>query len=385
MLTENVNELTEKKKHLRELGKKLSASYANADANKNKLATISLTQLYDECYESHPPIIENFLYPGTYVFAGASKIGKSFLAAQIAFHVANGFDYWEQKTTQGTVLYVSLEDTYQRLQKRMYQMFEDASSDKLFFCTDAKPLGDGLEEQIENFITEHPDTNLIIIDTLQKIRGADNEKERGTYAGDYDTISKLKKISDEKGICILLIHHTRKQKSKDPFDMINGTNGIMGCADGAMIFVKDERGSNNAKLFIAGRDQPDTIIEVTKNTDTLIWEAIIFDTEVWRTKPDPLFMILAGRIKDNGGTWEGSATELVTFLNAKLKPNSMTKKLNVNCDILKDCYGLIYRNIRNHDGRKITFESIPDFVPPWRIDATQEPQEEEYCDGEEQE
>ena len=65
MLTENANELTEKKKHLRELGKKLSASYANADANKNKLATISLTQLYDECYESHPPIIENFLYPGT--------------------------------------------------------------------------------------------------------------------------------------------------------------------------------------------------------------------------------------------------------------------------------------------------------------------------------
>ncbi len=49
-----------------------------------------MPELYGSIFHSKPPIIQNLLYPGTYLFADAPKIGKSFLMAQLAFHVSSG-------------------------------------------------------------------------------------------------------------------------------------------------------------------------------------------------------------------------------------------------------------------------------------------------------
>lgn len=54
------------------------------------LHTRSMTELYQTSYKSRPPIIEGLLYAGAYILAGAPKIGKSFLVAQIAYHVSTG-------------------------------------------------------------------------------------------------------------------------------------------------------------------------------------------------------------------------------------------------------------------------------------------------------
>ena len=48
------------------------------------LPTISMNELYENVYQSRPPVIDGLLYPGTYLFAGAPKVGKSFLMAQLA-------------------------------------------------------------------------------------------------------------------------------------------------------------------------------------------------------------------------------------------------------------------------------------------------------------
>lgn len=42
------------------------------------LPTVTLNQLYDQSFQGKPPIIAGVLYPGTYLFAGAPKVGKSF-------------------------------------------------------------------------------------------------------------------------------------------------------------------------------------------------------------------------------------------------------------------------------------------------------------------
>ena len=47
------------------------------------LKTISMRELYNTVYQSKPPLIDGLLYPGTYIFAGAPKLGKSFLMAQL--------------------------------------------------------------------------------------------------------------------------------------------------------------------------------------------------------------------------------------------------------------------------------------------------------------
>ena len=194
------------------------------------LPTYSMPELYGSIFHSKPPIIQNLLYPGTYLFAGAPKIGKSFLMAQLAFHVSSGKPLWNFAVQQGTVLYLALEDNQERLQQRLYRMFGTDVAPALYFSNAAKPLGGGLDQQIETFRREHPDTNLVIIDTLQKVRESGNEK--CSYASDYEIISKLKSLAEKLRICLLLVHHTRKQQAEDRFDMISGTNGLLGCADG---------------------------------------------------------------------------------------------------------------------------------------------------------
>ena len=71
------------------------------------LHTVTLDELMDNVFEGKSAVIENLLYTGAYILAGAPKIGKSFLVAQIAHHVSTGQDLWGYKVHQGTVLYLA--------------------------------------------------------------------------------------------------------------------------------------------------------------------------------------------------------------------------------------------------------------------------------------
>ena len=106
-------------------------------ADPSYLNTVSMTELYDTVYKSKPPLIDGLLYPGTYIFAGAPKLGKSFLMAQLAYHVSTGTPLWDYTTRKGTALYLALEDDYRRLQERLYRMFGTESADNLHFSVSA--------------------------------------------------------------------------------------------------------------------------------------------------------------------------------------------------------------------------------------------------------
>ena len=56
---------------------------------------MTLSELYDTVYENKLPIIDGLLYAGVYLFVGAPKVGKSFLMAQLAYHVSTGKPMWE--------------------------------------------------------------------------------------------------------------------------------------------------------------------------------------------------------------------------------------------------------------------------------------------------
>ena len=316
------------------------------------LKTISMSELYDTVYQSKPPLINGLLYPGTYIFAGAPKLGKSFLMAQLAYHISTGMPLWNYTVRKGTVLYLALEDDYQRLQERLYRMFGTESTEDLYFSVSAGQLGNGLDEQLTKFIAEHPDTKLIIIDTLQKVRevGGDNY----SYANDYEIITRLKKFADRYGICLLIVHHTRKQNADDKFDMISGTNGLLGAADGGFILRKEKRTSNAATLEVSGRDQPDQKIYLNRNPETLVWELEKTETELWKQPPDPLLENIADKVTRGNSEWQGTPTELVDFLGGDVKANALTMKLNINAGRLFNEYGIHYQNKRCHDGRRVS-------------------------------
>ncbi len=102
------------------------------------LHTVTLDELMDNVFDGKSAVIENLLYTGAYILAGAPKIGKSFLVAQIAHHVSTGQDLWGYKVHQGTVLYLALEDDESRLQRWMFRMFGVEGTSSLHFATNAK-------------------------------------------------------------------------------------------------------------------------------------------------------------------------------------------------------------------------------------------------------
>lgn len=330
-----------------EFFKKIDPSY---------MKTVTMQELYQDIYSKKPPVIEGLLYQGTYLFVGSPKIGKSFFMAQLAYHVSTGTPLWDYPVKKGTVLYLALEDDYRRLQERMYRMFGTDSTENLYFSVSSKPLGNGLTDQLSGFIREHPDTMLVIIDTLQKIREVDSDSY--SYAKDYEIINQLKQFSDSWGICLLLVYHTRKQKSSDNFDMISGTNGLLGCADGAFMLYKETRTSNKATLEISGRDQQDQKIHLIRDEEKLCWNFEKAETELWKEPPEPLLECIANLVTEENPTWQGTATELIEKLGLDMKPNVISLKLNVNAGRLMNDYSIRYTNKRNHSGRMIFFSLL---------------------------
>lgn len=321
------------------------------------LHTVSLTELYDTVYRSRMPVIENLLYTGAYILAGAPKIGKSFLVAQFAHHVSTGQPIWEYEIKQpGAVLYLALEDDYQRLQERMARMFGVESDGELFFAVSAKQVGNGLDEQLAFFLREHPNTRLVIVDTLQKVREMSGDAY--SYAGDYEIISRLKAFGEQHGVCVLIVHHTRKQPAGDSFETISGTTGLLGCADGAILMQKEKRTDNKATLDIVGRDQPDQKIHLIRDDVTLQWNFEKAERQLWKEPPDPILTEVAKLVTAEYPQWKGSATELAEVLRLSIQPNALSKKLNVKAGKLMQEFGIRYENNRSRTGSNITLTLV---------------------------
>jgi len=231
----------------------------------NKLHTITAEDLQNRTYDPTPFLVDELIPEGLHILAGAPKIGKSWLALWLCLCVSQGQPLWNFATTQGEVLYLSLEDSFQRIQTRLFDLTEDAPS-TLHFAIMADTLKHGLEQQIEQFLTEHPDTKLVVIDTLQRVRSTGNDSN--LYANDYQDIGLLKKLADSRHIAILLIHHLRKLHDDDPMNMISGSTGLSGAADSTFVLQKSSRLANIASLHCTGRDIPDRTLKLEFGEDT---------------------------------------------------------------------------------------------------------------------
>ena len=201
-------------------------------------------------------------------------------------------------------------------------------------------IGGGLDEQLEKFVREHSDTKLIIVDTLQKVREAVSDSY--SYSSDYEVIGKLKQFADRYGVCILIVHHTRKQPVGDSFEMISGTTGLLGCADGALLMQKEKRTDSKATLEVVGRDQ-----------ENLVWGLDHAENELWKQPPDPVLEAVAKIVSADNREWEGSPTELAQAIQTDMAVNRLTKHLNVNASRLLEEHQVKYENRTKHAGRRI--------------------------------
>ena len=236
-----------------------------------KLETMTAEQLQSAPYAPVPFLVDELLPEGLHILAGAPKIGKSWLALWLCLCVSQGQPLWNFAVTQGEVLYLSLEDSYRRIQSRLFDLTDDAPQ-TLHFAILADTLKHGLEQQIEQFLTEHPATKLVVIDTLQRVRSTGGDSN--LYANDYQDVGLLKQLADKHHIAILLIHHLRKLHDDDPMNMISGSTGLSGAADSAFVLQKNARSANAASLHCTGRDIPDRTLKLELGEDDHIWKLL---------------------------------------------------------------------------------------------------------------
>lgn len=236
------------------------------------------------------------------------KTGKSWLAMDISICVAAGTTLWGHETQKGCgcILHIPLEDAYERLRKRLW-LITDEVEGNLLFATQAETLGNGLLDQLAMFYGEHPDLRLVTIDTLQMVRSSVRDY---SYSSDYRELTDLKRFADQRGITILLIHHTRKMGDNDVMNTVSGTNAITGAADFTWVLTKPNRDSQDGTLSITGRDmeQRKIHLEFQNHRWNLVKDVPAEELAV-ASVPACVYEV-AGFIRSSGA-WEGKTKELM--------------------------------------------------------------------------
>ena len=252
----------------------LSSVEPNAELSTIDAQTLMAT---DFC----PPveIIENLLYQGLYILAGSPKVGKSWLCLWLCLQIAKGEPVWGRKTLPGSVLYFCLEDTYHRLKSRVGKITGSPSANA-HFAIEARDIQNGLDEQIETFIGRYPDTRVVVIDTFQMVRPV---SEWG-YAADYNELKIIKEIADKHNIAIIVVHHLRKMRDDNVLNVVSGSTGITGCADGVFVLSKANH-SQTASLYVTGRDLEEAELSLKFN-ENCVFE--LYEKPVKQEKPVPL-------------------------------------------------------------------------------------------------
>lgn len=227
---------------------------SNGHAPEPEQIKFSAEELDGQTFKPVEWLIEGMLPTGLAILAGKSKIGKSWLALDIAISVAAGAPAFTKLTTVRThVLYIALEDGRRRLQSRMRKLLGgQPAPERLTFANEWPRVGDGFFEEIETHLAVNP-CRLVIVDTFGKVRGMADKGQTNVYQQDYGDMGAFHRFAQAHNICLLLIHHTRKQEATDVMDLISGSTGIVGAAD-TLIVLQRKRTELAGTLAVTGRD-----------------------------------------------------------------------------------------------------------------------------------
>lgn len=307
-----------------------------------------------------PPkfIVAGFMPVGLHILSGSAKVGKSWLSLWLCQQVSTGGRVWDFETLRCGTLYLALEDTVDRLHFRLSHI-TDTGSEQSYFATEASNLSGSLIPQLEKFLTDYPDTGLIVIDTLQRVRGVAMDKN--AYANDYDEVGRIKAFADSHKIAVLLVHHVRKMPDSDPFNMVSGSVGIIGAVDSMYVLEKDKRTENKATLHVTGRDIEDMQLLLEFDRDATVWRFVSYLSG--EKNEDSLCKTIAALLSSRS-TFAGTATELITRLkeidpNLSYSPNSLTRAMKEQALTLAKRYHVTMKFTRTNSARRI-FLSLND-------------------------
>lgn len=299
-----------------------------------------------------PPVawlIPGMLSEGLTLLAGKPKLGKSWMALNLALTIAaGGKALGNTQVSPGCVLYLALEDRLRRVQDRGRKLLGGLVlpvSDRLEIATAWPRADQGGLEHLEAWLKRVGRPALCIIDVWAKFRGT-VRAGANQYDADYQQSSDLKSLFDNYGASCIGLHHCKKAAADDALDEISGTLGLAGAADGAMILTRS-RGENEGKLFLTGRDIDEKELALAFDPKTCVWSSL-------------------GDSKTHGGSKIAAAIMDVYRVapNSKFFPAEMAERTGLDRDQVKNAMWRMARDgkLQHHNGGKYS----------WPIETTPE-------------
>jgi hypothetical protein len=248
-------------------------------------ATITAADLASRTFADPRWAVPGVLPDGATLLVGAPKKGKSWLLLGLGIAIAaGGYALGKIPVERGDALLLCLEDNPRRLQERLWRMLDgEPAPERLHLVTEWPRLDDGADVALDTWLTAHPETRLVGIDVLARLRPP-SSGNGNLYQLDYSTLARLKTVSDAHGVALVAVHHSRKAAADDPLDTVSGTAGLAGAADTALILTR-EKGRADGNLYVRGRDVPEADYALGFDPVTCTWN-LLGDAAEYRMTED---------------------------------------------------------------------------------------------------
>jgi hypothetical protein len=191
-------------------------------------------------------LIKNWIpRDGLTVVWGPPKCGKSFFVADMALHIALGWDYRGHRTKQGTVLYIACEGQsgFRNRVAAFRKEFipEDNESIPFKLLPTRLDMAHDIDILIHDIIAQlgSAECSLIVIDTLNRsLSGSENsDEDMSAY------IEACDKLRERFGCAVVIIHHCGIEGTRP-----RGHTSLQGAVDTQIAVKKDE--NNNVQAMI---------------------------------------------------------------------------------------------------------------------------------------
>lgn len=184
---------------------------------------------------------------GLVLLVGEPGCGKSFLAADMGLHIAQGATWGEKEVLRGSVVYITGEGAtgFRKRLTAYRQQHPPETTVPFFLIADAPNLGEAngdahtlinrIQEQLPG---EH--IRLIVIDTLARMMAGGDENSSGDMSAFIDNCGLIEKAFE---CAVMAVHHVGKDASKGA----RGSSVLKAAAD-IEIIVEGLEGERTARV-----------------------------------------------------------------------------------------------------------------------------------------
>jgi RecA-family ATPase len=214
-----------------------------------QLGSFNATQLQEMKFPPTSFLVQDIIpAEGVTLLCSKPKFGKSWLAYDLCIGcTTNRIILGEILPAQGDALYLALEDSKRRLQRRMSKLLPADTTwpTNLTLKTEWRRLHEGGLDDIRAWHAHSKGNGgkpiLVVIDVLAKVRKPTGNKQ--LYEADYEALTGLTQLAGELALAVVVVHHTRKMASDDLMETVSGSYGISAAVDTILVLANKTSGT----------------------------------------------------------------------------------------------------------------------------------------------